>query len=191
LVPADRRQMWMYAGVGGASALLVVLLGVILMLRTPVGALVVEMNEPGATVTVDDGKITITTPDDKQSVEVRVEEGKHTLKVTKGGFETYTEKFTIKSGGKETISVTLTRPERSSAPKPPAPQRPKPAVAQDTSPTAPPQPIASEPQAPEQAATQPCDWAFSSARLLRAGAERGCADSLDRVKGLLCLTAPR
>ena len=62
-------------------ALLVVLLGVILMLKTPAGTLVVEVNEPGATVVVDDGKITITTPDDKQSVEIRVEEGKHTLKV--------------------------------------------------------------------------------------------------------------
>ncbi|MFH1918469.1 MAG: protein kinase [Planctomycetota bacterium] len=107
LIPADRRQTWMYVGVGGAAAFLVVLLGVILMLKTPAGTLVVEVNEPGAEILVDDGTVTLTTPGDKEPVEIQVEGGQHTLKVTKGGFETHTERFTIKSGAREALRVTL------------------------------------------------------------------------------------
>ena len=51
LVPADRRQMWTYAGIAGGAALLVVLLGVVFMLKTPEGTLMVEVDEPGAAVT--------------------------------------------------------------------------------------------------------------------------------------------
>ena len=153
LIPADHRQMWMFVGVGGAAALLVVLLGVILMLKTPAGTLVVKVNEPGAAVEVDGVKITITTPDDKQPVEIRIEEGKHTLKVTKGGFETYTEKFTIASGGKESISVELKRPKMATASKPPKPRPAEPAVVQDTAQTPLPPLTPRAPQASEPTAT--------------------------------------
>jgi formylglycine-generating enzyme required for sulfatase activity len=69
--------------------------------------LVVEVNQPDAEDSVDNGKVTIKSPGDNQPVEVQVAEGKHTLLVKKGGFETFTKEFTIRSGSKETIRVEL------------------------------------------------------------------------------------
>ena len=62
LVPADRRQLWIFAGIAGGAAFLVVLLGIVFMLKTPEGTLVVEVDEPGAEIVVDDRKVTITVP---------------------------------------------------------------------------------------------------------------------------------
>ena len=67
------------------------------------------------------GKFTITTPDSEGAVEIEVDEGTHTLRVTKGGFETFTKEFTISSRGKETIRVELQALTENPAAKPPAP----------------------------------------------------------------------
>ena len=103
---------------------LVVLLGVVLKVRTKDGTLVVEVNQPDAEVSVDDGKVTINSPGDNQPVQVQVAEGKHTLRVTKGGFETFTKEFTIRSGGKETIRVELLRKNAEFAADPAKPAEP-------------------------------------------------------------------
>ena len=79
-------------------------------------------------MTVDGKTITIATAGEKQPVEVQVVEGKHTLKITKGGFETYTKEFKIRSGKKESVRVQLTQNEpplaieaaKPAAPTPPA-----------------------------------------------------------------------
>ena len=86
---------------------IVLVLGVVFTFRTPEGTLVVTVNEPDAEITVDDGKVTLKSPGDEEPVEIEVAEGQHTLKVTKGGFETFTDQFTIKSGGREVFDVTL------------------------------------------------------------------------------------
>ena len=96
--------------IGSAAAgvmFLFLLLGIVLKVHTPNGMLVVEVNQPGAEVTVDGGTVTIASKGDKQPVQVQVAEGSHTLRVTKGGFEVYAKEFTIRSGGKETISAEL------------------------------------------------------------------------------------
>jgi formylglycine-generating enzyme required for sulfatase activity len=104
LSPKDRKII---ATVGAAALLIVVLLGVVFMLKTPEGTLVVTVNERDAEITVDDGKITLKAPGDDKPVEIEVAEGRHTLKVTKGGFETFTDHFTIHSGGRQVFDVTL------------------------------------------------------------------------------------
>ena len=76
------------------------------MLRTPEGTLVVTVEQADAEITVDDGKVKVDEAGE-ESVEIEVVEGKHTLRVTKGGFKTFTEEFTIESGGKEVVSVEL------------------------------------------------------------------------------------
>jgi formylglycine-generating enzyme required for sulfatase activity len=102
-----KRQHILIGSVAAGVVLLLVLLGVVLKVRTKDGTLVVTVNQPDAEVSVDNGKVTITSPGDKQPVQVQVAEGKHTLLVKKGGFETYTKEFSIRSGGKETIRAEL------------------------------------------------------------------------------------
>jgi WD40 repeat protein/tRNA A-37 threonylcarbamoyl transferase component Bud32 len=110
------------------------LAGILLRVKTSVGTVVLEIHQPeifGAEVFVDgEKKITITTPDDNQPVTITVEEGKRTLKVTKGGFETFTKEFSITSGDRKVIDVYLelapVLPPQSSSPLPgliPAPAR--------------------------------------------------------------------
>ncbi|HUT94002.1 MAG TPA: SUMF1/EgtB/PvdO family nonheme iron enzyme [Thermoguttaceae bacterium] len=144
LVPAHRGQMWTYAGIAGGAAFLVVLLGVVFMLKTPEGTLVVEVNQPGAEIVVDDGKVTLTTPDDKEPVEIQVEGGQHTLSVTKGGFETHTDTFRIESGGREVFNVQLVplaAPKAEGRKAKAAPSEPKPEIAA-VKPLPPPDPAA-------------------------------------------------
>jgi hypothetical protein len=95
--------------------LLLVLLGIVLRVRTSDGTLVVTVDQADAEVSVDDGKVTIKSAGDNQPVQVHVAEGKHTLRVTKGGFETFTEAFTIRSGGKATVRVALERQKKPAA----------------------------------------------------------------------------
>ncbi|MFO0956070.1 MAG: protein kinase [Isosphaeraceae bacterium] len=93
--------------------------GVILRVKTRAGTLVVQVDEPGAEVTVDGEVVTVRTPGDGKPVEVSVAEGDHILTVRKGGFETRTESFRVRSGQKETVRVWLEPPERARAqPKP-------------------------------------------------------------------------
>ena len=88
-------------------AAIAVLSVVTLKLTTAAGTLVIDVDQPGAVVSVDDGKITIATPDDKQPFEIRVNKGEHTLQVSKAGFETVTRQFRVKSSGRVLISVQL------------------------------------------------------------------------------------
>ena len=104
-----RRPLWLAGLVVGAVAL--VLSVVVLKLKTPVGTLVIEVDQPGAEVSVDNDKFTITTAPDKSPVEIRVDEGEHALVVTKDGFESVTRKFAIKSGQKEILRVHLEPPK--------------------------------------------------------------------------------
>ena len=104
-----RRPFWLAGLVVVAVAL--VLSVVVLKFKTPAGTLVIEVDQPGAEVSVDNDKLTITTPPDKSPVEIRVDEGAHTLVVTKGGFESVTREFAIKSGQKEILRVRLEPPK--------------------------------------------------------------------------------
>jgi formylglycine-generating enzyme required for sulfatase activity/serine/threonine protein kinase len=105
------RQQIIYGSMVAVVCFLLLFLGVVFTLKTPEGTLVVTVDEPDAEVLVDDEKVTIKSPGE-ESIEIEVMEGKHTLRVRKGGFQTFTEEFAIESGGKETISVELRPVER-------------------------------------------------------------------------------
>ncbi|WP_197996295.1 protein kinase domain-containing protein [Gimesia panareensis] len=85
--------------------------GIFLKVETPAGTIVLEMDQPelsGAVVSVDGNKkLTIQTGAGQEPIVVTADEKTHTLKVAKGGFETFVETFTVKAGGEQTIKVHL------------------------------------------------------------------------------------
>lgn len=92
----------------GAAA---VVLGVILLrARTEIGTIVLEVDQDdlkGATVSIDGKKkITIDPGRGKEIIEIEADGAKRLLKVTKGGFQTFTRELTAKAG-KQTIRVRL------------------------------------------------------------------------------------
>lgn len=99
------------AGGGGVAALLLLAAALVINLKTSAGTIVLEIDDPtaiGSVVTIDgDLKITIKTSDNPIPIEVTADEKTHTLKVSKGGFETFTKQFRIQSGKQETIRVRL------------------------------------------------------------------------------------
>ncbi|NLY00820.1 MAG: SUMF1/EgtB/PvdO family nonheme iron enzyme [Rhodopirellula sp.] len=95
------------AAVASAAVLLVLVFGVVFTFRTSEGTLVVSVSDQDAEISVDGGKFTLMAPGDEEPVEMELAEGEHTLKVTKGGFQTYTQTFQIKSGGREVFDVKL------------------------------------------------------------------------------------
>jgi len=94
-----------------SAAAVVILFGIVLTVRTPQGTIVLTMDQPeiaGAEVSVDDQKkITICTGKDDEPISVAVDEKTHLLKVTKGGFETFTREFTVRKVNNAPIRVRL------------------------------------------------------------------------------------
>ncbi len=84
------------------------LYGVIFKVQTPAGNLVIEVDEPGAKVTLDsDRKITLQPGRGGEVTTIEVEPGSHELTVTKGGFKAYTNKFVVNEGQPDRIKVHL------------------------------------------------------------------------------------
>ena len=106
-VSASMPLLLIAGGLALAAVIAVLLLTVVLRVKTTAGTLVVEVDQPGAEVYVDGQRYTLTRPGDKEPIQVEVQEGTRQLKVVKGGFETFTKDFTVKSGDKETIRVRL------------------------------------------------------------------------------------
>lgn len=108
--PPKRRWTLIAAGLLGIMGL-VWAAGILLKVDTPEGTIIVEIDQPelaGAVVSVDgQKKVTITAGAGKEPIEVVADKKMHTLKITKGGFETFTKQFTVKAGGKQTIRVRL------------------------------------------------------------------------------------
>ncbi|QDU94037.1 WD40 repeat domain-containing serine/threonine protein kinase [Lignipirellula cremea] len=104
------KRVWL-AGLGLLALAGLLAAGIVLNLKTPAGMIVLEIDDPnaiGSVVTIDgDKQITIKTADSPVPIEVTADEKTHTLKVAKGGFETFTKQFSVKSGEKETIRVRL------------------------------------------------------------------------------------
>ena len=99
--------------VGGAVLGVAILAGVVFKMQTKDGTLVVEVNQPDATVQVlnEEGKIEIARPSEKGSISISVDPGKHRLKVEKDGFRVYAQDFEMDSGGTASIKATLERQE--------------------------------------------------------------------------------
>ena len=91
----------------GLSA--VILFGVLFKLRTRDGTLVVEINDPDATVQVlnEEGKVLVERKGEKGAIEISVAPGKGRLRLEKNGLELFAQEFSLASGGKEYIKAWL------------------------------------------------------------------------------------
>ena len=100
-----------YARVALGTALLglALLTGVIVMIQTKDGTLVVEVDQPDAVVELltEEGMVEISRPGEKGTVSVVVAPGKHRLKVEKDGFEFFAQDFVMESSGRQSIKATL------------------------------------------------------------------------------------
>lgn len=104
-------------------------LAVVMRVDTPIGTIVVQIDQPelaGAEVSIDgEKKITITEPGGTEPIEVVADEDQHMMRVTKGGFETFTRQFMVRNGQTETIAVRLEPIKPDPAPKPVKPSTPR------------------------------------------------------------------
>ncbi len=94
-----------------AAAVLGVLLlaGIIVSLRTKEGTLIVEVDQPDATVQVLDaeGKVEVSQKGGVGKVTIGVDPGRHRLKVEKEGFAVFGQEFEMEKGGKTAITARL------------------------------------------------------------------------------------
>jgi tRNA A-37 threonylcarbamoyl transferase component Bud32 len=104
------RSLRLVAGLAGAAAVLGVglwLLAAVLRVKTSIGIVELDINEPGAEVSVDGKQIDVRVPGEKEPVRIEVEEGRRELKVTRDGFESFTREVVLKAGKVERLKVTL------------------------------------------------------------------------------------
>ena len=106
--PAKRGNNKTLALIAAAVLGVAMLAVIIVSVRTKDGTLIVEVDQPGATVQVDDhDKVQVQQKDGKETISISVDPGKHRIKVEKDGFEVYGQEFEMKSGGKPSITAKL------------------------------------------------------------------------------------
>jgi hypothetical protein len=111
-VPAARwKRPVVLAGAACAALAILVLASVIVkaLVKSPDGdaVVVVEVDQPGAEVLVDEGKIAVKVPDDNQPVEIKLVPGQHKLRISKDGFEAIAKDLELKAGRSAPIRVRL------------------------------------------------------------------------------------
>ncbi len=117
------------AGLGAAEAAGVTRVGgTVVRLFSPAGTLVVEVDDPGVSVSVDGQDLTITGAGAK---EIRLKPGQYTVLATKDGKPVRQELVTVSRGGREVVRVGL---EPDPQPNPPPPEPPKPPAVATTPP---------------------------------------------------------
>jgi hypothetical protein len=87
--------------------------------------IVLEIDQPGAEVFVDGGKVSVTVPGDNKPVEIKVEPGLHNLRIRKEGFEVVTTEVELKAGKSKPIKFRL-EPVKVAASSPPPAEKPMP-----------------------------------------------------------------
>lgn len=85
---------------------------IVVKLQTKDGTLIVEVNEPGAKVTVLDeqGAVKVVRASDGGTLNLSLDPGKHRLKVEKEGFSLFAKEFSIATGESESIKAMLVPP---------------------------------------------------------------------------------
>jgi serine/threonine protein kinase/WD40 repeat protein len=97
---------WQQLSIAGGAAG-AILLGVVLLVRTPHGTVEITLDDPNAKVTLTVDKDTIEIKDLDHPLSFTV--GEHNLTVKGEGFETITEKFSVTKGKNAPLTVTLVR----------------------------------------------------------------------------------
>jgi hypothetical protein len=108
--PAEKpsKRMWFIGGgIAAALLLLGLLAAVVFKLWTRDGIIVLEIDQPGAEVLVDGGKITVCVPGDNKPVEIQAKPGQHKLRISKAGFVAVTEDIELTAGKSRPIKVKL------------------------------------------------------------------------------------
>ncbi|MCA9047445.1 MAG: protein kinase, partial [Planctomycetaceae bacterium] len=99
--------------IAGLAVIGFLLAGLLIRVKTPIGTVVLELNQQelaGASVSIDDRKvISISTGDGDETIRVTPDSETHLLKVTKGGFQTFTREFTFNGKAETRIHVFLER----------------------------------------------------------------------------------
>jgi tRNA A-37 threonylcarbamoyl transferase component Bud32 len=114
---ARTRNGWLLGG-AVAVALLAVAAGMGLLaqlvfkVRTPDGTVVLELDPADAEVTVDGRQIKVNLAGDQEPIQIELPQGKHELKVTKGGFQVFSRELTLQAGKNERIKVSLVSESR-------------------------------------------------------------------------------
>lgn len=107
-VPAKTGNNRKLALLGAAVAGVAMLAVIIVSLKSKDGTLIVEVDQPGATVQVDDKeRVQVTQKDGKETITISVDPGKHRIKVEKDGFAVFGKEFEMESGGKTPIMAKL------------------------------------------------------------------------------------
>lgn len=103
-----RNRRWLM-GAAGLVASFMLLAGIVVSLKTKEGTLVVTVSEADADVQVlnEQEQIEVTRKGDKGPITIALDPGKHRLKVTKDGFEFFTQDFSIEAGASQSVSAKL------------------------------------------------------------------------------------
>jgi len=117
LVPLWKQGRYRLAALALLPLSVLLLWGVMVMLKTPRGTLVVEVDDPDATVQVrnEEDKILVQGKAEKGQLVIGVAPGQRRLRIEKDNVELFAEEFTMAAGGKETIRARLEPGESASA----------------------------------------------------------------------------
>lgn len=117
LAPLWKQGRYRLAALAALPLLALLLWGAIVTLRTSEGTLIVEIDDPEATVQVlsEEGNVLVERKGEKGRLTIGVDPGKRRLRVEKDGLVLFSQDFAIASGGKETIRARLDPGESASA----------------------------------------------------------------------------
>ncbi len=107
--PQPGHNKRIYATVGAAFLAIAILAAIIVSIQTKDGTLIVEVDQPDATVQVMDseGIVNVIRKHVDKTVSISVDPGRHRLKVEKDGFAVFGKEFEIEAGGKAPIKARL------------------------------------------------------------------------------------
>ncbi len=123
VAPLWRKRRYQFIALVIALALPLLFWGVTVLLKTPYGTVVVEVEDPEAIIQIlnEDGKILIQGKAEKGKLIISVDPGRRLLRVEKDGVQLYTKEFSIAAGDKFRIRARLEPlPPPGPEPSPPA-----------------------------------------------------------------------
>jgi hypothetical protein len=102
-----RRHRILLVSVAAGVLLSLFLCGLVVSMRTAEGTLIVEIDDPNASLQVfnEEGKVLVEGKEENGQILLSVEPGKYRLRIEKDSFAEFARDFTVTSGRQETIRV--------------------------------------------------------------------------------------